>query len=80
MTRKQGHSKFHDISGRLAKTEVTEARPGRETDTDRVCEEIFEGVRLAEPVRVSPRGQETRGILHTTSEKASLDKDLTEVW
>ena len=48
-------------------------RVAQKTETDRVCEGISEGVRLAEPVRVAPRGPEARGILHTTSEKASLD-------
>src|ERR1700704_5137622 len=39
----------------------TETLPGRKAETDRVCEGISEGFRLAESGRVAPRGPEANG-------------------
>src|ERR1700716_3922102 len=41
----------------------TETLPGRKAETDRVCEGISEGFRLAESVRVAPRGPEANGSM-----------------
>jgi hypothetical protein len=41
----------------------TETLPGRKAETDRVCEGISEGFRLAESGRVAPRGPEANGSM-----------------
>src|SRR4051812_19789832 len=60
----------------------TETLPGRKAGTDRVCERISEGFRLAESGRVAPRGHEANDSMapppHSCEGTGAADHALTQ--